>query len=913
MRRLLAALRSHIRYKIVLPYLALTLVVMMAGSAIGVGLVAASWEERLTNQLASVARNTSEALVRRERNYIDFLRQVAFAIPDPESGTPGAANAFSSADPAVVANQLELYYKYGISNPNLDFDRMIAFDKSGKTLVDWQRVVEDPNAEPFQLGSSDLSDFAVVQRVVSGTTVNGNDKFSGLIQFESDPQPLFYTVVPVKQGTTVVGGVMIGTKVDRLTVALEKSGQAAVTTFYNLSGQALGSTLISRQALSSLQMSEQMVNLLSSGQAQSIFNIDPLRGSENLPVWTLPIQQREYELAYSPLVIAGEQAGYFSVGLSRDFQVESLSLSRNTILGIAMALAVGSILLGYAIARGITRPLAALVETAEAVTAGDFERRTDIGSADELGRLARAFNLMTEHLLRLYHTSRELSTSIEVGPVLDVTAKTVQGFAPGTEVLALLDERGVWRYQLRPDAPPELAALQNLRLSPSDPLLRELVDAHIPRLIAPAEEPRLGPTGLADIAGFTRVLLTPLVVQGTPAGVLIFGHKQPDAFDGAIEPTLLSVANMAASVLYNAVLFDRIHEEAGRRQAILQSIADGVIVCDQQRNIMLVNSAAEQMLNMRDWHIVRRNFNEVPFKRVDAQKDIFGRETPVLEHYQFGDRVLRLSSAPVITENGQVFGEVIVLHDISAEVAVDRAKTKFIETVSHELRTPLTPICGNTELLLRGYIGELSSDQRDLLEVVRMRAEQMRDLVNNFVMIASIEANTLQTEPEPQDVWVAIENAVAPLRNSFAKKGLDLRVEMPDELPLVVADREQLRVILTQLLDNARRYTQQGAVTVRVIHANGTVQIDVIDTGPGISQAEFGNLFTRFHRIEGNNSPERGGGLGLVITRQLVERQGGRVWVTSEVGHGSTFSFSLLVANEHADAVAGQDNADTAA
>jgi signal transduction histidine kinase len=256
---------------------------------------------------------------------------------------------------------------------------------------------------------------------------------------------------------------------------------------------------------------------------------------------------------------------------------------------------------------------------------------------------------------------------------------------------------------------------------------------------------------------------------------------------------------------------------------------------------------------------------------------------------------------------------VIVLHDISAEVAVDRAKTKFIETVSHELRTPLTPICGNTELLLRGYIGELSSDQRDLLEVVRMRAEQMRDLVNNFVMIASIEANTLQTEPEPQDVWVAIENAVAPLRNSFAKKGLELRVEIPDELPLVVADREQLRVILTQLLDNARRYTQQGVVTVRAIHANGTVQIDVTDTGPGISQAEFGNLFTRFHRIEGNNSPERGGGLGLVITRQLVERQGGRVWVTSEVGHGSTFSFSLLVANEHADAVAGQDNADTAA
>ena len=277
------------------------------------------------------------------------------------------------------------------------------------------------------------------------------------------------------------------------------------------------------------------------------------------------------------------------------------------------------------------------------------------------------------------------------------------------------------------------------------------------------------------------------------------------------------------------------------------------------------------------------------------------------------DRVMRISSAPVIGENDQVLGEVIVLHDMSAEAAVDRAKTKFIERVSHELRTPLTPICGNTELLLRGYLGELSSDQRDTLEVIRLRADQMRDLVNNFVMIASIEANTLLTEPEPQDVWLAIESALAPMRNAFAKKGIELRFDLPDGLPPVTADRQQLNVVLTQLLDNARRYTQQGSVTVSASHHDGIVQIDITDTGPGISPEEFEQLFTRFHRIEGNNSPERGGGLGLAIVRQLVERQGGQVWAASTPGQGSTFSFSLLVANEHADAVAEQDNANQTA
>jgi signal transduction histidine kinase len=275
--------------------------------------------------------------------------------------------------------------------------------------------------------------------------------------------------------------------------------------------------------------------------------------------------------------------------------------------------------------------------------------------------------------------------------------------------------------------------------------------------------------------------------------------------------------------------------------------------------------------------------------------------------------VLRISSAPVIGEDDEVLGEVIVLHDISAEAAVDRAKTKFIERVSHELRTPLTPICGNTELLLRGYLGELSSEQRDTLEVIRMRAEQMRDLVNNFVMIASIEANTLITEPEPQDVWVAIEGALAPMRNAFAKKGIELLLDLPEVLPSVLADRQQLHVVLTQLFDNARRYTQQGSVTVRAQHRDNLVQIDVIDTGPGISSEEFQQLFTRFHRVEGNNSPERGGGLGLAIARQLIERQNGQVWATSAPGEGSTFSITLLVADEHADAVPGQNNTERSA
>jgi signal transduction histidine kinase len=901
MRRLLRALRAQIRYKIIVPYLALTLMVTMAGAAIAVGLAAASWEERLQNQLAQVARNTTDALVRRERNHLDFLRIIAFAPANAGQNVPAMAEVFAAGDPEQAARALDPYYKYGVANINLDFDRMIAFDRRGVTLADWARLSENVDEAPLLSSGTDLSQVDFVQKIIGGETDDGNDKFSNLIYFAPDVQPYFYTAVPVRRGNAVVGGVLIAIKADRLLTSLQTSSQAVVTTFYDLNGQATSTTLVARADLEQLNMPPGALQPLLEGEAQSIFSVD--------------LNQRGYELAYSPLVIAETQVGYFSVGLARDFQVQSLSISRNTIIVIAMFLAIGSVVIGYGVARSITRPLANLVETAEAVTAGDLERRSAVSSPDEFGRLAYAFNQMTEHLLTLYRTSRELSASIEVGPVLDVTARTAQSFVPGTEVLALLDldNRGTLRYRAHGAASPEVLALEHLRVDPGDPLLRELAHQRAPRTLSPGDEPRLALLGLSEVAGFGSLMLTPLVVQDEPAGMLIFGHRQALAFEGAVAPSLAAVANMAASVLYNALLFDRVQDEASRRRAILESIADGVVVCDRQRNIVLVNRAAEQMLDIRNWGRVRYNFDQMPLQRVDVRQQLFGGEADDLEHYQLGERVLRLSSAPVIADHGQELGEVIVLHDISAEAAVDKAKTGFIETISHELRSPLTVILGYTDLLLRGMIGELSAEQREIMDAVRSRAEIMNGWLKNVILVASIEANTLNTDVEPQDLAVEVENALAPLRKAFSRKGIETYVQLPDTLPQVLADREQLQIILTQLLDNARRYTTSGSVTVSASHENGEVRLDITDTGPGIPAGEFGRLFTRFHRIEGNNSPERGSGLGLAITRQLVERQGGRVWVQSQIGRGSTFSFSLVAANEHSDAVATPDNADATA
>ncbi len=898
MRRLLRAIQSQIRYKIILPYLALTLAVTMAGAAISLGLAAASWEDKLKTTLTQMGRDTTEALAQRERDNLAFLLQVAYAQENPAAKAPSVPEALASDDPAVVDRALLPFYNYARNNPSLDFDRMIAFNDQGQAVVDFLRVSNDPTAAPQRLEGTDLSGVADVQNIINGTTIDNADKFSNLIIFNPDPQPYLYTVVPVKQNDTVVGGIMVGVKLDHLLNTLENSSEATITTFYNLQGQPIGTTLLRRNELAELGVPKDVIARLQNN-AQSVFDVENIRG-------------RAFELVYSPLVVANRQIGFFSVGLSRDVEFSWLATSRNGIIAIAMVLAMGAVLLGYVVARRITRPLTALVSTAEAVTAGDLERRTSISTYDELGQLAQAFNQMTEHLLRLYRTSRELNALIDVRPILDVTGQTLHQLAPQTTALALLHHRDTWTYRVAEAAPEPLAALQGTTAHvPDKSLLEDIARGDLPRVLSPADDARLATVGMADTEAMQSVLLTPLLLQNRIVGMLIFANPEPHAFSGGVEPTLLAIANMAASVICNAMLFSQVREEASERQAILTSIADGVVVCDNERNIVLINDAAKRMLHLQPESNERINFNTLPLEPIAMSDDGFNNIQTDLVHYQVGNQVVTLSSAPVVLDDHHQLGEVIVLHDISAEAAVDRAKTQVIATISHELRTPLTVISGYTELLLRGMVGELSSTQSEMLDQVRLRADQLNNIVKNAVLLANIEAGMMKPMLETQSLSGAVEQAVISLKSGFQEKGLTLTIDVPDALPPVLADRDQLHQILTQLLDNARRYTAEGGVTVHAEQHDGMVQVHIRDTGAGIPSDTLEHLFSRFHRVEGNNSPERGGGLGLAITRHLVEQQGGQVWATSDVGHGSTFSFTLPIAHAHADTAVTEANTAT--
>lgn len=960
MRKLIQTIRSQIRYGIILPYLFLMILVVMAGSGIAIILVADSWQERFDNQMGQVARNFTEAYAQREINNIAFLGRTIYTEANPQTGAPAVAQAIAKLDSTGLEQAIEPLYRLGLQD-DVQLDRLIIFDPQGIALLDWERTVEGGD-EPTRYVATNLSKLDFVQRVLGGQQEPiGNsdllgDKYSGLIRFRSadaSDSLYFFTVVPVAVDTNgeaaggqqFVGGMLVAARLTNLLQDLQNQSQSAITTIYDVSGISLAST-VSGLALAELDMSEALIRDVavlnerarnaSSGTATTSTSESPLNGgtvdacldigqlsgrlasvnllqSNRLPACSIKdtreIAERPYQFVYAPLLIRGVQAGYFSVSLSRDFVISAWSSSRWAIIAVTALLAIGAVVVGFLVAQQITHPLTELVDTAIAVTGGDLERRSRVKAPNELGKLSVAFNQMTEHLLRLYTVSRELNRSIEVEQVLDIATDSASSFAAETQALALLTDDDGWSYSFGAQAAPRLATLAYERPSVNDPFFARFqpqTEQSI-TLVDLAIDPSPLVVALREQTGLQTALVDPLFVQDRLIGLLFLAHPQANAFSEADLQSLTVIANMSSTVLSNAVLFTQVQRDAKQRQAILESIGDGVIVCDDSRRIVLLNRVAEDMLGLHDWQTMTYHVDKLPLEAMTNTRELFGRT--VGSQFRIGERTVSRTESPVIDEESRVVGQVIVLHDITEAVMIDQAKTDFIATISHELRTPLTVIRGYTDLLMRGRDKEkLTEDQTELMEQVRKRAVDMTGLVNNAILIADIEAGKLITELQPQDVELVLGMALTPMRSAFEIKKLSTTLDIPADLPAVLADREHLKRAFAQILDNAYRYTDQGGVTVRARAEANQVIIEFADTGQGISSEILPRLFKRFQRIEGNNSVQRGGGLGLAITKQLIELQGGQVQASSIPGQGSMFTISLTQAQEQSLVVAQSDN-----
>jgi len=907
---LLRLLRSRIQYTIILPYLALMVMVMLVGSGIAITLVAGSWQERFNNQLGQVARNFAETLALREISNIAFLGQIIFTAANADTGAPAVVDAIAQRDKEGLAQALQGLWTLGQSNENVSPDRLIIFDPAGVALLDWERA---PNGNaPARYEGTDLSGLALIENVLGGvqTPIGAGevlgDKYSGLIVFrQPDGSEVlhFFTVAPVyarasnDQAAQLLGGVLVAQRLDRTLAFLQERSQAALTALFDSSGNLLASTapdsFLPELRLDATQIDE-LTRLNARGVCLDIGNlsgrlITPVE-RVSVPACSLLTTTRfgdyEYQLVYAPLLIRGAQNGYFGVGLSRDFVLSAWASSRNAVVGVTAVLALAAVLVGYWVARRITRPLDELVAVAEAVSAGDLDRRSTVAEENELGRLALAFNQMTAHLLHLYQISRQLNRELRVETILQIATVSASDLQPQMEAIAIVATPDGWRFRLRPAAPIGYAALLRHRFTS--------LPVNGSAQLVPYTDPNLAAVGLAGALAVT------LQQERQPIGMLIFAHPLADAFTPAILPHLQTIAHMTAVALVNALLYEATQYDAEQRRAILASISDGVLVSNAEGRVVLLNPAAERLLQpvlpaRKDVFL-----RDLPLHSSDTHSELFGRPEQVIS---IGNRFLTMSRAPVCLADGTFSGEVIVFHDITAAIQVDRAKTDFIATISHELRTPLTIIRGYTDLLLRQGAQAGNDEQRIMLEQVQQSAMAMTKLVNNAIMVANLDSGQVEVNLQPVALAPIVESALHPLRAAFRERGLQILLALPDDLPPVIADRELLRHAIGQILDNARRYVMQGQVLISAGLEGQDLWIAFSDTGPGIPPELIGRLFTRFQRVDGNNSAQRGGGLGLAITRQLIELQGGSIAVASVLGQGSTFTIRLRYASEQSHAV----------
>ena len=338
-------------------------------------------------------------------------------------------------------------------------------------------------------------------------------------------------------------------------------------------------------------------------------------------------------------------------------------------------------------------------------------------------------------------------------------------------------------------------------------------------------------------------------------------------------------------------------EERNLSSAILGSMVEGVAVVNAAERLVFTNPGFASILGLDVPPVAGSSLLEVvrQTELIGAVRRVLAGEPRVESEIATGTLRQHFFAATVASVRaGETSGAVIVLHDITELRKLERVRRDFVANVSHEFRTPLTAIQGFSETLLAGAMDDPQNRER-FLNIILEHARRLARLTEDLLKLSQMDADRLELEIRPVKVALLIESCYETARHRAAERELNLTLDASEDLPDVAGDARRLQEILQNLLDNAIQYTLPGGkIHLTAELKNDEVVFTVSDTGIGIPTADQPRIFERFYRVDAARSREAGGtGLGLAIAKHLVEVQGGRLWVKSEVGVGSKFHFSV--------------------
>lgn len=480
----------------------------------------------------------------------------------------------------------------------------------------------------------------------------------------------------------------------------------------------------------------------------------------------------------------------------------------------------------------------------------------------------------------------KISASLDLDNVLSAVVEAAVELTEAEEGSLLLIEESSGELYMRAAKNFQDEFVRTFRLPTHDTLAGQVLRTGKPVLLDEKEPQKIKTAYLVH-----NLLYMPLLIKERVIGVLgVDNRKGGHAFSNTHLTLLSALADYAAIAIENARLYAHTEIERNKLETILTNIAEGVIVIDQDRRLMLVNRMAREMFELTDENVSGRRIQDVI-----PHNDLVNLLTRA--------RATEPFRSEITLDDGRVFyaqvtpipdvGQTATLQDITYLKELDHIKSDFVSTVSHDLRSPLTAILGYVELLER--VGPVSELQREFISRVQFNVHTITSLINDLLDLGRIEAG-FDARNEIVPIEAMIKEVIEELTPSASEKSQQLLVELTPELPVTLGDPVRLRQMLSNLVGNAIRYTQSGGtIWVRGRAEDNQVILQVVDNGPGIPLADQPYIFDKFYRASNIPAEVPGTGLGLAIVKSIVENQQGRIWVDSNPGKGTTFTIVLPI------------------
>lgn len=414
---------------------------------------------------------------------------------------------------------------------------------------------------------------------------------------------------------------------------------------------------------------------------------------------------------------------------------------------------------------------------------------------------------------------------------------------------------------------------------------------------------RGSPGQRARAEGAASLISVPLIADGRTIGALTASSAEEGAFTDEDLEILDAFADQAVIAVKTARFYQSVQERRSELEAMLRGIGDAVLATDARLRLTALNPVAARIFGIRRDVVAGQHLSEIVNNRdlealfaetlAGGQPSIV-REISLPSSGERGACFYQALASPVLGEGNDVRGVVVVLRDITQQKELERAKSEFLSVVSHELKTPLHSIRGFVDIILMGKTGPVTEMQRDFLCTVRQQAMILQGMINDLLEYSRMEAGQIRLRVEPVLVGQTVRGVIERLRPLAEEGNLELVNLVPLDFPPIEADPTRLEQVISNLCFNAIKFTPSGSVTVRAADLGKEVQVSVSDTGIGIPADQLERIFDRFYQVDSSATRSyRGAGLGLTICKHIVEYHGGRIWVESEPGKGSTFHFVL--------------------